>query len=182
MYFIKRIIIDDKQRYQSSVLVNHTFDDLSNALILLENSVRAYVTEIAGREAGALTKIIDIRTLDQVCQPKIDCVLLYRLSMDLNRILVYRKKSNLVQSPNWMWGSTEIVVPSFCLTDIFEIEEYTNPIMNIIPPESSMIIIGPTFVKIPKNIIYQPETEIDNEIDMNNSFDLINNSKHLIKY
>lgn len=124
MYFVKRIIIDDKSSYVSSQIVTHTNKTISLAKTLLEDTVKDYVREEKGREAADSMKILDIHDISQVNEPLIDGILLYRLETDPHKILVYQRKSNIEQSKTWTGYIVETLVSKFRQTDVFELEEY----------------------------------------------------------
>ena len=130
MYFVKRIIVNLGSSYGSSQIVAHTNKTISVAKTLLEETVKNYVREEKGRDALEQCKILDIHDLTQVSEPLVDGILLYRLENDPHRILVYQRKSSVVPSKSWMWATIEAIVPTFCLTNIFELEEYASLKLN----------------------------------------------------
>lgn len=166
MYFIKRITFDDKQMYISSKIVSHTNKSIASAIVLLENSVKDFVKEERGRDATEQSKIIDIHNLDQICEPLIDCILLYRLESDPHKILVYQKRTMIKQVPGWAWGTSEAISKSFYKTDVFELEEYDKISTNVPPPppmfteekqiQVEMVPHGPANVKVPKQLTISP--------------------------
>lgn len=171
MYFIKKITVDDKQGYQLSKIVGHTNKTVSNALLLLENMARSFIRDECGRETAEQTKIIDIYKFDQINEPVIDTMLLYRIADDPQRIHVYQKKTIIVKAANWTWGTTETPIKQFRRTHIFELEEYDNlkniDIQNeniIIIPQIEMVPIGPAKIKIPKPMTVSPMCDLLDEL------------------
>lgn len=197
MYFIKKIILDDKQGYQSSKIVDHTSKTISVALSLLENAVRMFVKDECGREAADQIKIIDIYKFDQVNEPMIDSMLLYRLTDDPHRIHVYQKKTTVVKVSGYIWGTSDTPTTFFRRTHIFELEEYSGSIspgtqntINIpnsentnvpsILPQVEMVPIGPARIKIPKPMTLAPMCNLIDELKKSAKFkfrqDLVNSA------
>lgn len=171
MYFIKKITIDATLRYQSSMIVDHTNKKISTAILLLENSVRSFVKDECGREAGEKIKIIDIHNIDQVNEPPLDSVLLYRLTENPHRVIVYQKKTTINKVKGWAWGESDTVVTSFRQTHLFELEEYVNLNCNVpsnpniqIQVHEEMISTGPSGIKIPKQMTLAPICNLLDEL------------------
>lgn len=167
MYLIKKITISDKNFYLTSKIINHTNKTISAALILLENAALENVREENGRNAYEQTKIIDIHSLEQINEPLLDSILLYRLSGDPHRILVYQKKTSIIKSNNWTWGTSDIPISQFRLINYFELEEYngkfdTNIENNIPTPPIEMVQFGK--IKIPKQMTIAPMCHLINEL------------------
>lgn len=133
MFFIKRINLDESKCYQSSSIVNYTTES-SFAKNLFETSVIAFVKEEKGREASETIKIIDINGFEQVNEPLIDCILLYRLISNPNRIFVYQRKTTVKKEKAWTWGTVDVLVSEFRQTQIFELEEFNT----IIPTNEAL--------------------------------------------
>ena len=129
MYFIKKIVIDEKQSYQSSKIVAHcpNTDPIS---LVLERVVKTYVKEELGREASEQIKFLDIKELGQVSEPMVDGMLAYRIIDNPNHVHIYQRKTIVTKAKNWTWGERDVPVIQFRRTDIFEVEEYTNLNMN----------------------------------------------------
>jgi hypothetical protein len=190
MYFIKRIKIDDKQHYQSSEIINHTMNTLTDALLLLEKCIRDFIKDERGREASEQTKIIDIQNINQINEPLLDCIQLYRLENNPNQIFVYQKYTTLVKSTSWVGTTRDSTVSKFRETDIFELEyvkHLSNPIQNIIiqhdininssnnnrKPNNAnveMVAIGSSNVKIPKPMTLSPIRDMINELKQSPKF------------
>lgn len=190
MYFIKKITVDDKQNYQSSKVVDNTKKTIASALNLLQNSVRAFIKEEYGREASEQIKILDIHKIDQVNEPIVDCILLYRLVDDPHRVLVYQKKTVLVKATNWTWGTTDTLVPQFRRTHIFELEEYEKTLDKSVPQNNQiqskaemedtiiddtivsveMVQVGSSKVKIPKPMTVAPMCDLIAELKKSERF------------
>lgn len=173
VYLIKQITLDDKQAYESSKTIGHTKKTISNALILLENQARDYVRQERGREIADATKIIEIYKFDQINEPQLDTMLLYKIADDPHRIHVYQKKTVIVKSANWTWGTTDVPVGQFRRTHIFEIEEYVLDIAslhNINLPQIEMVEVGPARIRIPKSMTVAPLCDLIDELKKSEKF------------
>jgi len=199
MYFVKRITLDDKQGYLSSKIVADTNKTIKSALLLLESSVRAFVRDERGREAAEQVKIIDIHNIGQVSEPILDGILLYRLESDPLKINVYQKKTIVVKSTTWTWGTTDTPVPQFRRTDIFELEEYGKKIAipvdassttNAVPtativesePEEKeeKAPLGPAKLLVPKKMTVSPMCDLINELKRSPKFKSRLNSTNVV--
>lgn len=155
MFFIKKIDLDECKCYKSSSIANYT-TEANEAKALLDKTVIDFVRIEKGREACEKTKIIDINNLDQVNEPLIDCILLYRLIDNPDRIYVYQKNTIVIKQKTWTWDTIDVLVSKFRQTNIFELEEF-----NIVFPTKT--------IPVKENIEKNEETRI---VTYNN-FDLM---------
>jgi hypothetical protein len=186
MYVIKKITVIG-ENYQSSKIINHTNKKISFALSLLENCARDFAREEFGIKAFEQAKILDIHKIDQICEPIVDCMLLYRLNDDPHRIHVYQRRTEVVNQNGW-FSTSKIPQSQFKKTHIFELEEYvglivndnTNP--NIFPffPHARIVPIGPANIKVPESMTNPPFnkllTELKNSIKFKARFEASNSS------
>lgn len=175
MYFIKQIIIDDKQNYQKSKIIDNTNRTITGALALLEQCVIGYVKEERGREAAIDAKIVDITNFDQIIEPQMDCIQLYRLDSDPYCIHVYQKKTSVIESANWAWRTSKSLVTNFRRTTIFELEQYEKQIGNsYVPPpppiriDEEMVLSGA--VHVPKKMTVSPMCDVISELKKSSKF------------
>jgi len=142
MHFIKRITFDDKNNYLTSKIIAHTNRGIAAGIQLLERVVKDFVRDERGLEAESSAKIIDIHKIEQVSEPIVDGILLYRLENDPHRILVYQRKTTVVPLTSWTWRTIDTATPSFYRTNLFELEENENFKVDIIyrPPYSPVLI------------------------------------------
>ena len=177
MYFIKKITFDPKKNYQVSKIINHTNKTISVALKLLESSVREYVYDECGRDASTQTLITDIDKIESVIEPMLDGIVLYRLESDMFRIFVYQKKT--IATKGWIGAK---ISSTFFLTNIFELEEYANPIessnnsintqikSDTLAPIGEMVAVGPAKVKIPISMTVAPMSNLIEELKKSSKF------------
>lgn len=173
MYFIKKITIDEDKKYQNSLIIDHTNKSFINALQLLDSIAKTFVKEESGREAGENAKIIEIHDFEQVNNPNIDCILLYKLINDPHKIYVYQKKTSVTDVAGWFYGTSQIIIPNFRMTHIYELEEYDKKINlfnSILVPEMEYVPIGPAGIKVPKNLTISPAVDLINELKNSEKF------------
>lgn len=130
MYIIKKITVDGKN-YISSQILSHFGDEFAqSSIMLLEEQALSLVKEEYGAIAFSEAKIIKISNEDQVMEPIVDTMLLYSIDSDPTRIHVYQRKSAVIESSAWFYGTVKTAIPTFKKTYILEIESYGLPIMN----------------------------------------------------
>lgn len=169
MYIIKKISVDDKL-YLSSQIICHTQSKISSAIELFEKTAREFVGQEFGRDAYEKSKIIDIHNLDQIAEPLIDGMLLYRLYENPNCIYVYQRKTIITKQSNWTWGTTDIITSQFKRTHLFEMEEYEDIEQKMIftnstsIPSIEMVSIGSSHIRIPKPMTVSPICDLIEEL------------------
>ena len=171
MYFIKKIILDDKQEYHSSKIIDHTSKTISAALTLLDTSLKSYVKDECGREAAENLKITDIKKFDEIIEPMTDGILIYRLEDSPYSIHIYQKKTTITKSANWTWGTKSTLVSQFRRMAIFELEQYEKtislndishfPLPNV---DDEHVPYGPSKYKIPKKMTISPMCDVISEL------------------
>jgi len=167
MYIIKKIAVDNST-YVSSSTVDLVATTISTAKKALENAAKNFVLEECGRQAFEHAKILDIYNSDQIHQPEIDCILLYRLSDDPDKIHVYQRKTELVKQSGW-FGISEIPVPTFKRTHIFELEESQSIILDV-KHKKEIEIEETDFVDLGKLRVPKKMTEIISQMKENPMF------------
>ena len=123
MYIIKRIDLTNGSTYLSSRIIDHTTQRIATALSLLESCAKQLVKEEFGASAVEQSKIIDIHSLEQVSEPLVDSMLLYRIDSDPHVIHVYQRKTTVIDVLGWFINS-QTVQHSFEKVCQFELEEY----------------------------------------------------------
>lgn len=168
MYLIKNIAVDG-DRYISSRIISHTTSSsFSTAQELLMATALGMVQEEFGRSAASKAKIIDIHTLDQIVEPPLDGMLLYRLAERPEVIMVYQKRTTSVKQAGYLWSS-EATLTEFKKTNLLEIEE-----SDIITTKSrseapllpfEMVPAGPSGkIQIPKPMQQSPMCDLIEEL------------------
>lgn len=186
MYFILRTGFNDKREPTTPVIVDHTDKTITVALATLEASARAFIREEYGKKAATDAAIIDIHSFDQVNEPLVDGMLIYRLGNDSNCLHIYERKT--VTVPGYIYGQT--IASTFRRVQIFTLVEYTN--INIgssraaqtyIPVD--MVPVGPANIKIPKALTTAPMCDVIAQLKKSNQFlkrfNTTNNSKQAAK-
>lgn len=176
MYIVKEIRVDD-QKYISSSIVDHTNQKISTALSLLENATVSFIKSEFGKKASKQTKVLEIYNFDQVSEPIIDGVVVYRIVDDPHKIHLYQKITQVVERGNWTWGVSQIPISTFKRTHIFELEEYTNIKIgdnntesSYIAPQLEYVSIGPAGIKIPKPMTVAPMCNLIDELKKSPKF------------
>jgi hypothetical protein len=165
MYFIIKINVDPNGSYMSSEIVSHAGGTITSAQNVLLTAVKSYVGEIWGVETANAIKVIDIHSFDQVSEPIIDSVLLYRLDVDPHHIHIYQRKSLVI--PGRFYG--QIAAADFRKIRIFSLVEY-NKMSNIPPPPMPknstqeipevMVEYGPAKVRVPEKNTVAPIADV----------------------
>jgi len=170
MYFIKKITLKEGKEYVSSQIVGHTKNKIAGALILLENVAREFVKEEYGANAYVQSKILDIHKIEQVCEPIVDGMLLYRLNDDPHRIHVYQRKTEVIYQSGW-FSSAKVPVFQFKRTHIIELEQCegisiseTNANVPSSIPRVEMVPFGPAGIKVPKPMTVVPICNLIDEL------------------
>ncbi|XWV25871.1 hypothetical protein QJ857_gp1210 [Tupanvirus soda lake] len=170
MYFIKKITLKEGKEYESSQIVGHTKNKIAGALILLENVARDFVREEYGAKAYEQSKILDIHKIEQVCEPIVDGMLLYRLNDDPHRIHVYQRRTEVIDQNGW-FSSAKIPVPQFKRTHIIELEQCegisiseSNANIASTISQVEMVPLGPAGIKVPKPMTVAPICDLIDEL------------------
>lgn len=175
MYVIKKINVDGDV-YMSSQIANYTNNKIAAALILLEMTAKDFVREEIGRDAAEQSKIIDILSVDQINEPLIDTILLYRLSDDPQRIHVYQRKTVVSKESGIIWGERDTVITKFKRTVVFEIEECVNFKLASSENKSSepvdMVPVGPAKICVPKPMTIAPMCDVIDELKKSSRFQM----------
>lgn len=169
MHFIIKTVVDEKQQQVSLEIITHA-NRISAAILLLEQSARAFIKEERGKQESENAKIIDIHNFSQVHEPIIDTMLIYRLSADSHSLHIYQRKSSVVPA-GWIYNQT--IASDFRRVVIFSIIMYDalNTI-NAPPPLPSveLIEIGPAKIKVPKAMTVVPMCNVIEELKKSSRF------------
>ena len=166
MYFILKTTVDEKQQPVSFDIVKYTNKTISTALILLETSARDYIKDSCGTQASISAKIIDIHNFDQVCEPLVDGMLIYRVGTDSHKLHIYQRKTEVV--PGKVWGQT--IATTFQRIQIIALlENKTINSINMtfappIVPQVEMVPVGPAQIKIPKILTVAPMLDVIDQL------------------
>jgi len=168
MYIIKLITLKDNKEYISSKVVECTDKKISAALILLDNVARNFVKKKFGENAYEQSKVLDIHKIDQICEPLVDGMLLYRLNDDPHRIHIYQKITEVIDQNGW-FSTSKVPQSQFKKTHIFELEESSviglaEANVSSVIPKVEMVPIGPAGVKVPKPMTIAPMCNLINEL------------------
>ncbi|AYV85842.1 MAG: hypothetical protein Satyrvirus52_1 [Satyrvirus sp.] len=185
MYIIKKIIIDEKERYIASEIIAHS-RTITDALKLLKFSAKSFIKEECGKQVSDSIKIIDIHNFIQINEPVVDTMLIYRLDSDSHKLNIYQRKTKII--PGTIYGKS--LVPEFRRIAIFELEEYTKlnfselskknsqdvstMVISSLPVE--MVPIGPIGIKIPKPMTISPMRDLLHELKKSPKFNAQFNS------
>lgn len=173
MYVIKKINVDDKL-YLSSQLIDYTNKQIVFAIGLLERAILSYVKTEFGNQNGNI-KILDIHDFNQINEPLIDSILLYRLFDDPHRIHIYQKRTELIDLNGW-FSVSKSTASSFRRIAIFELEEYDIVLPNQSEAENVIKIemvpppFGPPNLKIPKAMTVAPICDFIDELKKSTKF------------
>ena len=121
LYLIYKADIDEQGLVQPAIVIDHAFT-ISLALKRTERNARDLIAKTCGDQTATDCKIIDILKLEQVNEPLIDTVLIYKLSNDPHCLHVYRRQTKIVLGR--LYGSSTI--PEFKKVAIFYSSEYTK--------------------------------------------------------
>lgn len=134
MHFVLKTNIDTNSgSFISNEIVGHVSSGIAAAQAQLINCIKTFVTELAGKDMANSLKVIDIHSMDQVSEPIIDTLLLYRLESDPHTIHVYQRKSSVVSGS--LWG--EKIKVDFNKIKIFSLVEYDKVSPPPPPPSRS---------------------------------------------
>jgi hypothetical protein len=174
MHLIVNISVSKTGNFESCDIIDHTGLGISSGLILLENSVRAYIKNECGQKAGDDMKVITILDWNQVAEPSLDKILVYRLESDPHKLHIYQRKTEEIAG--WFGGKTPVT--GFGRIKIFELIEYNNfgtcvkkenPIREFgIPIE--MVLVGPAKIPIPKAMTISPMCDVIAQLSMSPAF------------
>jgi hypothetical protein len=144
--------------------MSHVSSNITLAQYQLLKEAKIYLSELAGSNVANTMKIIDIHSFDQITEPVIDSILVYRLGIDAHRLHIYQRKT--MQVPGRLYGQT--LVTEFKKVKIFELIEYTNPIsqkitnnkLNLSTEQPEMVFHGSTNIQVPKYLTMAPMTNV----------------------
>lgn len=168
MYFVIKNNIDKNGHYNSGEIMEHTSSGITVALNLLEQNAIKFVKDECGKQNA--DKIINIHSLDQVAEPLVDGMLLYRVDNNHN-IHVYQRISKPISG--YVYGKS--VIAEFNRIVIFELIDYdkinsntsaSTPHIN----EIDMIKVGSVNVKIPKSMTLAPICDLLNDLKQSSKF------------
>lgn len=159
MYFIIKININKNETFVSSEIMSHVSSNITLAQYQLLKEAKIYLSELAGSDVANTMKIIDIHSFDQITEPMIDSILVYRLGIDAHRLHIYQRKT--IEVAGRLYGKS--LVTEFKKVKIFELIEYENlnpqKISNrstILNEDIDMVFHGSTNIQVPKLLTMSP--------------------------
>ncbi len=193
MFFIIKIDFDEKGYFQSFSIQNKSLDDATEAYKTLVNTVKAYVSQECGEKAGADAQVIEIRKIDQVNEPLIDGILLYKLSDVLIKSWYINEKHLFKQLLDGFFGQSNTLTTKFGKTCLFELVEYefdVNQLFKTLPKKKfpkvntdsetkssghfndlhEMVPYGKSNINVPKIMTVKPMSELIRELKDNKFF------------
>ena len=158
MYCIIKISIDKTEKYLSSEIIGYVNSDIKD--VMLEQIAINFVKEQRGMQGFDDCKVINIKTFDQVSEPLIDRMLMYRITDDLSKIHVYNRISK--QISGYVYGQS--VTAEFNKIKIFELIKCETLIYYPTQNEIKNILINDDTIKLPidnkKSVINTPENPL----------------------
>lgn len=170
MYFIIKININNNESFISNEIMSHIPTNITLAQYQLIKEAKIYIAELAGSDVANNIKIIDIHSFDQITEPVIDSVLMYRLGVDAHRLHIYQRKTKIARGR--LYGET--LITEFTKVKIFELIEYTNLIpqkitdhktskLNLLNEHTEhieMVFHGSTNIQVPKFLTMSPMIDV----------------------
>jgi len=152
MHFVIKNNINKEGQYLSGEIVGDTTGDISRATSLMEKIIIDFVKDEFGKQHSDSCKIIDVHSLDQVAEPLIDGIRLYRIDTEPQRINVYQRISKQVSG--YVYG--QMVQTEFYRINIFDILSYKNIISPPPAPIPEMVKLGSANIEYPKEMTLSP--------------------------
>lgn len=150
LHFIIKINIDVNNSFRSNEIISHTNLGITIAKKLLEKETRSHVSLLTGNTTNLdfIPKIVDIHSFDQVAEPIIDTVIIYRLDSNPHRLHVYQRKSIIVPARGW----GQKAISEFRKICIFELNEYACINTDI----HDIVRYGKTNIHVPEILTTEP--------------------------
>lgn len=167
MHIIIKELVDEKGFKGRPEIADGTVGTIKEASTLLLHVVKKYIKSECGTEIANESKIIDIKTLDQICEPLVDTILIYRLDNDPSTLYLYRRKTKIV--PGTIWGQTTI--SEFRLIQVYTLLEFEK--YDVTKSEEltiEMIPAGPSKILIPKQYTIAPLVNLIAELKTSKHF------------
>lgn len=166
MHFVIKNNIGKEGQYLSGEIVGHVSGKIAHATNLLDKLVIDYVKEECGKQASENCKIIDVHSLDQVAEPSVDGIRLYRIDTEPTRIHVYQRISKQVEGR--LYGHS--VLTEFHKNKIFEVLSYKYIIPPPPVPAPEMIKVGPSNMEYPKSMTQAPMIDLISALKSSEKF------------
>lgn len=167
MYIVIKELVDEKGFKGRPEIVDGTVGTIKEASTLFLHVVKKYIKNECGTEIADESKIIDIKTFEQICEPLIDTILIYRLENDHSTLYLYRRKTKII--PGTIWGQTTI--SEFRLIQVYTLLEFQK--YDVIKNEEldiEMIPAGPSKILIPKQYTIAPLVNLIAELKTSKHF------------
>ncbi|CAH6421632.1 Hypothetical protein MVR_LOCUS305 [uncultured virus] len=141
---------------------------------MFESCARNFVKEEFGTQAYEQSQVLDIHSADQVAEPIVDCMLLYRLARDPHTIHVYQRRTVVIDQNGW-FSNTKVIQQTFTRTHLFELEEYTgikteDNLHSHYTYPIDMVAFGPAGICVPKPITMAPICNLIEELKRSKRF------------
>lgn len=188
MYFILGITINEEGKHTKYEIIDHVNGNKPTlALAKLEETAMNYIKEEGGNAMLKDAKIIDVKSFDQICEPSVDKILIYRLDVDPYFLHLYERKTT--SSKAYFYG--ENITTTFRNVKIFAIKEYEK-LSNValsesknFTPEFATVDVENERIRVPKAMtiapmcdMLKPMTDMINELKTCEFFE---NRKELVK-
>lgn len=121
LYLIHKADVDEKGTQQLSTVIDHSFT-ISLVMKQTEQHARNLISKTCGESTAVECKVIDILKPEQVNEPLIDTMLIYRITSDPHHLHVWRRTTKIV--PGKLWSFT--TETKFIKVAIFYFQEYTG--------------------------------------------------------
>lgn len=180
MYFVMKVTPSSTSEFVNHQLVHHTTGTISIALKDLEKIAYDFIREEVGKQADSFSKITDIVSLNDIVEPYVDSMIVYRLESDPHKLHIYQRKTNIV--PGFIYGRT--YQTEFKKVVIFELLTYEKinnaqliqDVKNSEPIE--LVPVQGKNIKIPAKLTQAPMTHV---IDQLKKFSVNNLKKTPVK-
>ena len=121
LYLIYKSDVDDKNNPQLATVIDHAFT-ISLAIKQTEQHARTLISKTCGESTALECKVIDILKPEQVNEPLIDTMLIYRITSDPHYLHVWRRMTKVI--PGKLYGTTTDT--KYNRVAIFYFKEYTG--------------------------------------------------------
>jgi len=184
MYFVlesKETTLNSNTEFGTTI-VDHTFNEIEEARILLETVTRNFVRDEFGKILANSSEIISISKIGEVVEPLVDGVQIYSIKENPDSFYVYHRQSKFV--PGLIYGGS--TQTSFKLVRIFQLKEYQKlgsndrnlnqyserSISKGITSDTGneMVPIGNAKVKVPKPMTVSPFADVLDSLKKSDKF------------
>jgi hypothetical protein len=177
MYFVVRQTHDNNK----IKIVGHAHSDTKIALQSLERCCKKYVSGQQGKQFGQDISVINIATLQDITQPLVDKMLIYRVNDDVSNLYVYCRATNVI--PGLIYGRTVCV--TFNKMATFSVLPYNDLSLSNISsqiPTNTFTQISPPSIPAPPSMtppkLHIPPTKTQSAPNFSDIMDELRRSPH----